>query len=233
MTNAWSISIFRNRLDKPWSYGDLDRLQRSIADEILHTDREGALLFSELAPVITLGRRGNSERAGLKATPEFYQREGIAILETARGGWATYHGPGQWVVFLVDRLERLTGDRRGLRSYVDGLMSACLRVAKVYDSSAYLGCGSQLGVWGSRGKIASVGIEIQSGITLHGVAFNALQTPQSFLGLNPCGLAEPIQYVLDSATTQMEAERRFLTLRTELEEAIQLEFSVVPAKILD
>jgi lipoyl(octanoyl) transferase len=115
MTAAPSFEtwIRRHSPQAPWTYALLDQAQRALHARLLSEPQStpGAVFLSEVAPVITLGRRECSQDLLLPES-ELLDR-GVTLFPTDRGGRATYHGPGQWVVFVVDRLERLTGDRRG------------------------------------------------------------------------------------------------------------------------
>src|SRR5262249_40919581 len=127
-SNSIEIEVRRHRDGSAvWTYSDLDRRQREVAERVRHGG-PGALLLSELAPVITVGRRTASSDLLLSA--EALGRLGVQKLAVDRGGFATYHGPGQWVLFAVDRLERLTGDRRGVRKAVEGLLGIALEVGR-------------------------------------------------------------------------------------------------------
>jgi lipoyl(octanoyl) transferase len=189
------VELRRHTTQTPWTYAQLDARQNEIAERMMTGKGEqGKLLLSELSPVITLGRRA-SERELLH--PDLRGKLGIETYRTNRGGLATYHGPGQWVVFPVDSLERLTGDRKGVKSMVHLLLQAALSVAKVYEPQAQIRCGAELGVWSPQGKVASVGISIYRRILLHGLAINGFKTPASFVGLRPCGLEAPVGYLLN------------------------------------
>jgi lipoate-protein ligase B len=177
----------------PWSYADLDRRQREIASEV-RSGRPGSLLLSEVAPVITCGRRTSPQ--DLLFPPEVLAQQGIQLYTTDRGGLATYHGPGQWILFPVHSLQTLTGDSRGVRKAVDCLLEIALRVGRSYDSSAHIRTGAELGVWTDRGKFAAVGIHVDQRILLHGLSINGFRTSQSFQGLRPCGLDAPLEFLL-------------------------------------
>jgi lipoate-protein ligase B len=193
------IEIRRHSPERPWRYADLHRRQQAVRRELLADPaRPGALLLSEVAPVITLGRRARTETE-LTAPAAAYAARGIEILTTERGGLATYHGPGQWVLFVVDRLDRLTGDPRGVRRAVDGLLRVALTACRTLEPRAELRAGPETGVWGPRGKLASVGVQIEDGVLQHGLCVNGHSTTESFYGLRPCGLdAAPVQFLLDS-----------------------------------
>lgn len=181
----------------------LDGRQRQIAQRAREGGR-GALLLSEVAPVITRGRRAPS--SDITASAEGLVRAGVSLVEVDRGGLATYHGPGQWVLFAVDRLESLTGDRRGVRKAVEGLLETACQVGRLYDPSAEIRSGAELGVWTRRGKFAAVGVHIERGVLLHGVAVNGMRTPQSFYGLRPCGLDAPVDFLLEKEILGMKPQ---------------------------
>jgi lipoate-protein ligase B len=187
------IEFHRHTPERPWSYADLDRRQREIAARITEGG-PGALLISEVSPVITYGRRAGEGE--LRLPPQVLRAMGIETLATDRGGLATWHGPGQWVVFAVDRLDRLTGDSRGVRKAVEGLLRIAESVARRYAPEAAGREGCELGVWTARGKVASVGVHIQDRVLLHGLSVNGFKTDRSFVGLRPCGLDAPVDYLL-------------------------------------
>lgn len=199
MTSSSSIEnrlseIRRHSQGSPWTYDMLDARQREVALRVKQGG-PGALLLSEVAPVITVGRR--AAPTDLLLPKELLTRAGVEVLPTDRGGLATWHGPGQWVLFAVDSLERLTGDRRGVRKAVDGLLSVALEVGKTYDSSAEIRSGAEMGVWTKRGKFAALGVHIDQGVLLHGLSINGFKTQTSFMGLRPCGLDLPVDYLIE------------------------------------
>ncbi len=169
-----------------WTYSALDAYQRALAENVSQ-GKFGALLLSEVAPVITLGKRADA-RAELTLPVENLRALGIEIFPTDRGGFATYHGPGQWVLFWVEKLERLTGDSRGVRKWVDALLRASANTLAEFSVDARIGDGDFAGVWSPRGKIVSCGIAVKNGVVLHGISVNGFAHPLSFIGLRPCGL---------------------------------------------
>lgn len=198
-TAGWSgteIGVMR----RGGTYAELDRLQREIASRV-REGGPGAILLSELAPVITLGKRALPEKE-LRLSPAALSHLGIGIYPTDRGGFATYHGPGQWVLFIVDSLERLTGDRRGVRRAVEGLLQVAHRAGSRLVPQLRIREGRETGVWSQRGKVASVGIHIERGVLLHGLSVNGFATPTSFVGLRPCGLDGVVpDYLIQSDTS--------------------------------
>lgn len=185
--------IRRHSEQAPWTYRALDARQREIARAV-REGGEGVLLLSEVAPVITRGRRAPD--ADLRLTPEEFAERGIEIYEVGRGGFATYHGPGQWVLFVVESLERLTGDRRGVRRAVEGLLAVARDAVREWQPASEIRHGCELGVWSPAGKLSALGIEIEQGVLLHGIAVNGICVAPAFEGLRPCGLDAPVAYAL-------------------------------------
>ena len=187
------VVVKRHDPSSPWSYADLDRYQSQLADRVAQ-GQEGEIILSEVAPVITLGKRAT--RQDILISDEQLASRGIDVYQSDRGGRATYHGPGQWLLFSVDRLERLTGDPRGVRKVVTNLLEIGQKVGLAYSTVSEIGQDEELGIWDKQGKFGAVGIQIRQGILLHGLSINGYQTPQSFLGIRPCGLEKPVSFLL-------------------------------------
>lgn len=195
----------RHSAESPWTYAQLDELQRQVAGRV-RAGGPGALILSEVAPVITHGRRTQSSDILLGGAP---------LYPVNRGGLATYHGPGQWVAFAVDRLDRLTGDPRGVRKMVCALLAAAADVGRLYRDPVRIGEGAELGAWSDSGKFAAVGIHVAQGVVQHGLSLNGFRTPESFQGLRPCGLDKPVDYLLAEADLPA-----FAVLGEQLKEAL-------------
>ncbi len=199
-------------------YAELDRRQREIAQAV-RGGAPGRLLLTEVLPVITRGRRAPSTTPLLLPEPELAHL-GIEVYPTDRGGFDTWHGPGQWVLFPVDRLEALSGDSRGVRKTVEALLDAALEVGRFYDPTAQIREGAETGVWTSRGKFAAVGVHVEQGVLLHGMAVNALRAATSFIGLRPCGLDAPVDYLLEGSGRPAAGPDAFDLLGKRLAEAV-------------
>ncbi len=88
------------------------------------------------------------------------------------------------------------GDSRGIQKIIQALLEIALQVGLLYNSTAHIRSGCELGVWTSHGKFAAVGIHVKDGIVLHGLSVNGYRTPESFQGLRPCGLDAPVAFLL-------------------------------------
>jgi lipoic acid synthetase len=140
------------------------------------------LLLVQHPPVITLGQGGGYEDVAV--APQVLQRLGIQVVQTGRGGRATYHGPGQLVVYPILRLPR-----GSLHDYVHRLEETVIRLLAEYGLEAGRLQGYP-GVWLGREKLAAIGVAVRGGVTMHGLALNVDPPLEHFNYIVPCGLKD-------------------------------------------
>ena len=144
---------------------------------------------------LLLGRDGS--RKSLKVNEAVLDRRGVELIESDRGGDATFHGPGQVVGYpIID----LRPDRKDIRRYVSSLETVMIDVLETYGIVAGRLAGEP-GVWleGPDRKIGAIGARVSRWVTHHGFALN-VNTNMSFFDLIvPCGIA-------DKAVTSLETE---------------------------
>jgi lipoyl(octanoyl) transferase len=133
--------------------------------------------FLEHAPVFTQGLNGRPEH--LLATGD------IPVVGIDRGGQATYHGPGQLVVYPLLDLRRLG---IGVRQLVVGLENAVIALAARHGIEA-AGRRDAPGVYVGGRKLASLGLRVRRGCSYHGLALNVDMDLAPFARINPCGMA--------------------------------------------
>lgn len=167
------------------------RLQEGLAAARAQGAIGDALLLLQHPPVITIGRSGGRE--DILVPDAALSRLGIRVVVTDRGGRATYHGPGQLVVYPI--LHLADGDLYG---YVWRLEEVAIQVLQAYHLPAER-LPEHPGVWVNGRKIAALGIAAQAGITRHGLALNVAPQMAHFDLLIPCGIA-------DRGVTSMEQE---------------------------
>ena len=164
-----------------------------VAKEVLDRSEAGRILFLEHPPTVTLGRRATIR--SLKVSPEELRYKGIELERSDRGGEATYHGPGQLIVYPVLNLKALW---MGVKAYVAALEEAmCVALAQWGISEARLDA-ERPGVWTRRGKIASIGLRVRGEIVSHGFAMNLKMDVSPFNMIVSCGLPDaPVACVSD------------------------------------
>lgn len=148
-------------------------LQRELAERT--TPDVGFLLLLEHPPVITLGRNGNP--ANVLAAGD------VPVKRVDRGGDVTWHGPGQLVGYPI-----LDVRRWGAKRFVRGLERSVVDLCRGLGVKAWTKPAC-VGVWASGGKIASIGVRIARGISMHGFALNVGSDLSGFDRIHPCGAA--------------------------------------------
>ena len=139
-------------------------------------------LALEHPPTITLGRRATA-RDVVVSDAELGER-GVACHAIERGGQATYHAPGQLVLYPVVHL----GDRGlGVRAFVWCLEEIMLGVCEAVGVSAARDARGH-GIWTARGKLGAVGIRVREGISTHGLALNVDLDLAGYGLIAPCGV---------------------------------------------
>ena len=126
-------------------------------------------------PVYTIGQVGMPEH--------LHQPNDIALVRTDRGGQITYHGPGQWVAYLLIDLRRRG---YGVRQLVWRMEQAVIDLLAEYDLNAERREHAP-GVYIDGAKIASLGLRIRNGCSYHGLALNTDMDLGPFLAIHPCG----------------------------------------------
>lgn len=168
-------------LDYPQSWS----LQKQLVQERRSQKRLDTLLLLEHSPVYTVGRSGYSPT--LLQDTEIPLPPDVPLYHVERGGSITYHGPGQLMAYPILYLRDFCP---GPRQYVYLLEEVIIRTLAQWDIQGRR-CEQRPGVWvgtDSPCKIASIGVHISRGVTMHGFALNANVRLSPFLPILPCGL---------------------------------------------
>lgn len=164
---------------------------RRIAGEIGDT-----LVLTEHDPVFTIGLRRGAETHLLWNEAQRAQ-EGVAVVNTNRGGDITYHGPGQIVGYPIVSLDA----HRDLHAYLRLLEQVVIDALGAFGLTAERREG-QTGIWIGRRKIAAIGVAVRRWVAYHGFALNVNPDLRHFGGIVPCGIASA-----DGTVTSLEVER--------------------------
>lgn len=154
-------------------------IQEAAVDAILSGNQGDTIYLLEHEPVYTIGRlRDRSSLRDPASLPH-------PVVETNRGGQATYHGPGQLVGYpLLDLSKRGRDLHEHLRRIEDVLIRAC----------TLFGCDAGrrdglTGVWVGNRKLASIGVGVRKWVSMHGFAINIThESLPGFFAITPCGI---------------------------------------------
>lgn len=180
--------------------------QLEKVESLLETREPGFLIFCSHPPIVTLGRKTQSD--------DVFAWQGL-VKEISRGGRATYHGPSQLVVYPILNME-LAGEQRRAKdidSFLRQTEAAIIAVLKNYGLESHGKSGDEeTGVWVGNQKIASLGIAVKRWISYHGAAINLLEDTQAFQGMKPCGLSADVMTNLERVTGKKISREEFQKL---------------------
>jgi lipoyl(octanoyl) transferase len=157
-------------------YEEIARAQRERREQVLSSVASEIVWLLEHERVVTLGRRGG-DVAGVEAS-------GIPVVQTERGGLATYHGPGQLVgYFIVDLQARGWKTKYFVSGIERGIVSWLATIGIVGETI----CGRP-GVFVGGAKVASIGLHIRKGVSIHGFSLNCSVDLEPFSRFTACGV---------------------------------------------
>jgi len=154
-------------------------MQEAAVDAILAGRQGDTIYLLEHEPVYTIGRlRDRSSLRDPASLPH-------PVVETNRGGQATYHGPGQLVGYpLLD----LTKRGRDLHEHLRRIEDALIRGCAAFGAEAGRRDGLT-GVWVGNRKLASIGVGVRKWVSMHGFAINITrESLPPFFAITPCGI---------------------------------------------
>ena len=160
---------------KKKNYQETLIIQEGLREQVLKNPGDEFIVLVEHDHVYTLGKNANSSNILNKACD---------IIQTDRGGDVTYHGPGQLVAYPIINLKMR---KIGVKSYVEMVEKL------ISDTLIHYGLESHVpfketGVWVEDRKIASIGIHVSRGVTMHGLAININTDLSYFENIISCGI---------------------------------------------
>jgi lipoate-protein ligase B len=105
-------------------------------------------------------------------------------VQTDRGGDVTYHGPGQLVIYPIFNLKK---KNIGVKSYVQKIEKIIQLTLDDFNIDSHVPF-KETGVWTNNKKIASIGIHVSRGVTMHGLAINVTTDLSYFDHIISCGI---------------------------------------------
>jgi lipoyl(octanoyl) transferase len=160
-------------------YAEAFELQRTLRDRRATGELADLLLVLEHPPVYTRGKR--TEPADLPMGEDWYRERGIEVCDSDRGGRVTYHGPGQLVAYPIMGVERVA-------DFVHTMERAIVTALADEGIAAEPRATPFTGVWAGDAKIASIGVRVREGVSMHGLAVNVDNDLQPFEWIVPCGI---------------------------------------------
>ena len=154
--------------------------QRRLHEERVADQRPDTVLLLEHPPVYTAGKRTEDWERPADGTP---------VVDSDRGGRITWHGPGQLVGYPIVKL----ADPVDVVAYVRRLEQVLIGVCAAFGVTAVQVEGRS-GVWlradqrAPERKIASIGIRVSRGVTMHGFSLNCDPDMSAYTQITACGI---------------------------------------------
>lgn len=142
------------------------------------------IVLVEHPRVITAGRRPAD--SDFRIPPQELKKQGFAVEKVNRGGKLTYHGPGQLVIYFILSLSPLGLSVPRLVHWVE---QTGLETLSAFEIEATRRPGFP-GLWVGEKKIASLGLAVDRGISMHGMALNVCPNLLDFKVIVPCGMVD-------------------------------------------
>lgn len=192
----------------PYAKGLFEQARAVV--EVRAGERAGIVLTVRHAPVLTLGRRAGREDLHVDRWDR--RALGVELFHVDRGGGATYHYPGQAVVYPVLHLRRLGLTMKAL---VEAVGRAAVVLIGSYGVEDAKWDPARPGVYVGGAKIASIGFHLAGEVTTHGVALNVGPEVDGFRLIDPCrerglpvtSLAHLLGRILDPDEVAMDLAR--------------------------
>jgi lipoate-protein ligase B len=192
-------------------YKECFQLQQQILELVASGALGDTLLFVEHPPVYSLGASFHKEN--LPLSEEEYERLGVAIEPTDRGGDITYHGPGQLIAYPIFHLERYGKDLHNWLRNLEQWVIDFLGEYHIFGRRF----APHTGVWIDDRKICAIGIKVRRWVSMHGIALNVANDLAPFNWIVPCGIQG---YGVTSLANELGIELPLEEVRTGLVNAI-------------
>lgn len=197
-------------------YRETLALMREVHGAVARDEAEPTLIVVEHDPVITLGR--NAKASNVLFSAAALAARGVDLVEIERGGDATYHGPGQLVVYPIRKLARF----REVAPLVSSLERAVVAALATFGIAA-TGRSEHRGVYVGTNAICAIGLAVKQMTSLHGLALNVATTLDYDRLITPCGTPE---FGITSMSHELGRDVTLDEARDALLGALDLEFDV-------
>lgn len=192
-------------------YEEALKLQTAAHEKRVFSFEEDTLFLLEHPPVITMGRSG-TEGDLLVSVEELAERN-IPLKRLGRGGKITCHQPGQMVAYPIISLDE--GDL-DIPRFVYNLEEVIIETLAGFGVRGDRIDGLR-GIFVNGNKIASIGVEIRHGVSMHGISLNVFEDRSLYGYFVPCGIADRgIAFLADctpdDTRVEMEAVKRIFLM---------------------
>jgi len=186
-------------------------LQNDLVNQRQRGEIGDTLLCLEHNPVYTIGR--TRDRSSL-LDPENLP---YPVVETNRGGQATFHGPGQLVGYLILDLSAYGKD---LHTYLRQIESFLIDFSTDFGIETTRREGLT-GVWVENRKLASIGVGVRKWVSMHGFGINISRDLSGYEAIVPCGISDVVMTsISQESNIELSVEQAALRISPLVESAL-------------
>ena len=127
--------------------------------DFLKSPQKEAIYITEHEQCITLGKNSLEN--------EILIKNQIPVFNSTRGGGATYHGPGQLMVYPYFSLKK---QQIYISDYINLIHDWGIKTLKDFGIEAYKKI--EPGLWVDEKKVMFIGLAVKNGMIHHGASFN-------------------------------------------------------------
>lgn len=113
----------------------------------------------------------------------------FTLYRINRGGYLTYHGPGQIVLYFIRDIHR---SNENMKDLIEKIQSAVVITLKDWGIDSYGLLHEKTGVWVQDKKVCSIGLGLIGFSTIHGMALNVATDLSKFNAINPCNFSPDV-----------------------------------------
>ena len=157
-------------------YGSAVNMMRAVRDDVEHGG-DDALLLVEHKPVITIGKDGDETSIIDKG---YINKHNIPLVYSDRGGDAVVHNTGQLVAYPVMKVSENPLD------IVNAMWDVLAYL--ISDYGLVVKNGKEPGAWVLDQKLGFIGMKVQGGVSIHGIAINVANDLDPFNAIKTCGV---------------------------------------------
>ena len=179
-------------------YADALNMQLDLQKRRQNDEINDSLILLEHPPVLTIGRNGSA--GDILLGENTLEKKGITVHRISRGGDVTYHGPGQLTAYIIINLYR---EQKSLRRLVEKLEQVVIDLLEREFGIRTERHPSYRGVWYGDKKISALGISVDRGVTMHGIALNVQPDLTHFSWIIPCGIRDKSVTSIEEITGKM------------------------------
>ncbi len=137
-------------------------------------------------------------------------------VKVGRGGYMTYHGPGQLVVYYIVNLKNRNMNALDM---IKKIQNDVINLLSIYGIYGRPELNEKTGVWVGDKKICSIGLGIKNFSTYHGIGLNISTDLSKFNAISPCNFSPEVMTSMERCSDKIfsleDVKKNFIKITLE------------------